>query len=239
MNTARPWLTHGVGFDTEPAAGTAPPAVPPAAGAGAAPKTLADVLAAHPHLASELDTRTASIAAKEKDQGKRFGLAEWAKELGVPDGNPDVVADAFRKYTLQQTAQMTEAEKARTEAEALRTQAEAALREAKQAKFDAAAIKWLSLANCEDPAILAPTLLALGVTVDSTDEEIKAAVAELVKRTPGAFTGKAGGTPGAGNPGGPPAGAPGGTGNGREGSVEAELKSQLERVATRHRGRIR
>lgn len=209
------------------------PATAPAPAGAPSPPTLEQVLRDHPHLAAELDSRTANVAAREKDQGRRSGLQEWAKGLGVDD--PDVVADGYRKYAEQQKATMSEADRARAEAEQDRAAAQRELAAAKQARFDAAAIKHLSAANAEDPAVLAPSLLALGVTVDSTDEEIQAAVGKLRERTPGAFTAKPAGTPGGGNPGGPPAGSPGGTGSGQNASAESESKAQLERVQNRYK----
>lgn len=225
MNAGRPWLgmMHGIGFDTEgaPEGGGTGGGGGPATGETGPPVETVTMTKA------EYDAAMMKVGTREKDQGKRSGLQEWAKGLGADD--PAVIAEAFKRYTEQQAAQMTDAEKTKQDADQIKADAAQILQDAKQAKFDATAIKYLGLANAEDPELLAASLTRLGVTVDSTEEEIKAAVAELKKRTPGAFAGKPGGTPAGGNPGKPPAGTPGGKGDGKA-EPGQQAREQRERI---------
>jgi hypothetical protein len=234
MNTRRPRLTHGIAFqtrdDTGGGTGTGGTGTPGGTG-GTPPKTLAQVLAEHPHLAGELDARTQRIAATEKTQGKNSALLEFAKGLGVED--PNIIAETFRRHQEQQAAQMSDAERAKSEAEKARAEAQQALTEAKQAKLDAIAIKQLSKAGAEAPEVMAAGLTRFGVTLDSDEQAVAAAVEEMKKVMPGSFGPKATGTPaGAGNPGTPPAGTPQGGKTGTDGAG-GQAKAQLERLQNR------
>jgi hypothetical protein len=206
------------------------PAAPPA-GAGSAPKTLEQVLKEHPHLEQELTGRTQRIATREKEQGERTALQRWAQQLGVTDGNPEVVAEAFRRYSEQQTANMSEAERIRAEAEKDRQEAARERQEAKQAKFDAVAIKVLSKAGAEAPEVMAAGLPRFGVDLDSDEDAVAKAVEEMKKVLPGSFGGKPTGTPQAGA-GQPPAGSPqaGRTGEDKVGDL---ARRQQERYVNR------
>jgi hypothetical protein len=196
-------------------------------GAPTAPRTLADVLKAHPHLAQELDTRTSEVAAREKDQGRRSGIQEWAKSLGVED--PNIVAEGYRRYAEQQAASMTEAEKAKADAERAKAEAERVLAEAKKERLNALAIKHLTAANATSPELLTASLTALGVTVDSDEEAVKAAVGKLKEQLPGAFAGSASGTPSTGGAGTPPVGSPGASGDGKS-KPGAQAAAHIERL---------
>jgi hypothetical protein len=243
MESSRPWLSrmHGVGFekDDEKTGGTGGGAGSGSGtGTGTASKpSLADLLTQHPHLKDELATEVQRVGTREKEQGKRSGLQDFLAQNGLGEiADPTVVVDGYRKFMEAQQAQMTDAERLRSEAEQAKALATKALADAKQERFDAKAIRLLQQAGAEDAELLAATLGRLGVTVDSDDEAIKAAVTELKKRSPGAFAGKAKGTPGTGNPGGPPAGSPGGTGDGKA-PVGQLAQSQIERMYPKQKQR--
>jgi hypothetical protein len=231
MNTRRPWL-HGIGYNTEdPSGGGGAPPAGNGTGGSSAKATLAQILADHPHLNDEINARTQRIAATEKKQGQDQGLRDFAKSLGVED--PNVIAETFRRAQEAQTAQMTEAEKAKADAQKTQAEAAKALTEAKQARLDALAIKHLSKAGAEAPEVMAAGLTRFGVTVDSDEDTIGKAVEEMKKVLPGSFGPKATGVPaGAGHPGQPPAGTPQGgkTGSDLQGSV---ADRQLERIVNR------
>lgn len=234
MKMTRPWLTHGIAFETDPnpAGGGAPTGTGtggPAGGGGQ--KTLADILKEHPHISAEVDARTQRIAATEKTQGKTAGVAELAKTLGLD--SPDEIAAIVKAHRDAQSAAMTEAEKAKADAAKTKAEADAALRDAKQARLDAIAIKHLSKAGAEAPEVLAAGLARFGVTLDSGEEDVAKAVEEMKKVMPGSFGPHPTGTPaGAGHPGTPPAGTPQGASTGAD-QMGSLAKAQLERRTNR------
>jgi hypothetical protein len=236
MEPSRPWLSrmHGVGFETDDektggTGGGAGSGTGTGSGGEKPRLTLAQILEQHPHVKDELTSEVQRVGAREKDHGRRSGIQEFLAQHGIEAADPSVVVDGYRKFMEAQQAQMTDAERLRSEAEQAKALATKALADAKQERFDAKAIRFLQQAGAEDAELLAATLGRLGVTVDSDDEAIKAAVQELKKRSPGAFAGKPKGTPGTGNPGGPPAGSPGGSGDGKAPAGQL-AQSQKERI---------
>lgn len=231
MNTGRPWLTHGIAFDVTDTQGGDRSAGAPAGGAPAGLPSLESLLKQHPHIEAELTGRTQRIASKEKEQGERTALQRWAQQLGVTDGNVEVVAEAYRRHSEQQAAAMSEADRAKADREKDRADAARALEEAKQARFEALAIKHLSKANAEAPEIMAASLARFGVDLDADEDAISKAVEEMKKVLPGSFGGKASGTPQAG-PGKPPASTPQGRSTGED-KKGAQAAAHLERRANR------
>lgn len=225
-----PGLGHWLpAFEGEEGGGGAPPkapAAPPAGGNGGGGKPkLAELLEQHPHLQDELK----KLASREKDQGLRSGANEWARGQGFD--TPDALLEVVRKYQEAEQAKLSDADRAQQDAQRTRLEAASLLEQAKRTAFEANAVAALRAADAQDPEFLAAGLEKLGVTVDSTPDEIKAAVEEMRKRMPGAFGAPAPGTPGS-NPGTPPAASPGASGTG-VGELGAEARRQLERRVNR------
>lgn len=175
----------------------------------------------------------ARIAAKEKDQGARGAVAALAQKLGLQD--PAEIEAIVGQYRQQQDAQLSETEKARNEAAKLLEQAKAAHADAQQAKLEARSTAALGKAGAIDPDLLVTALTKLGVTADSSEEDLAAAVEQLKTQRSSQFARP--GAPAAGSdPGRSPAGSPHAGESGSVQSAEDQAKSIAERITQRRRG---
>lgn len=162
------------------------------------------------------------VAAREKDQGKRVGLSEFATNLGFT--KPDEV-EAFIKAARDKEQQgLTEAEKKISEATAKET-ALAAREAAIAAKEAEVARKGVLIGLGASGVDLEDAIALLRVADDATDDDVKAAAEALKTRRPELF-GAAGATAqdsGTQAPAPAPAGRPAGTQapQGRQGAQKA------------------
>lgn len=134
-----------------------------------------------------------AFMSREKDQGKRAGVREYAekfatslKDAGFDEATPlaDILELAKSKREADD-ALKSEAEKARDAAEASKVEAEGLLAKAKRDRHDAKVERLL--ADASNTAVAAASLTAYGVNVDSTDEELAAAITKLKAEAPGLF----------------------------------------------------
>lgn len=167
-----------------------------APGAGTPPEGNAPTDPRHPNFKDTTFTQeqVTAFMTREKDQGKRAGAREYAdklstsfKDAGFAEDTPlaEILALAVAKRDADE-ALKTEAQK--TADAAAKTQADAnlLLAEAKQDRFTAKVER--ALASASNVAVATASLTAYGVSVDSTDDELTAAVEKLKSDAPGLFT---------------------------------------------------
>lgn len=130
---------------------------------------------------------------REKAQGKRAGAREWAEKLtnnfkahGFPEDAKieDILALAASKRDADE-ALKSEAEKALDAANARQAELDAQLAAAKADRFDAKLERLLT--ESSNVKVAKASLTAYGVTVESTDDELKTAIASLKSDAPGLF----------------------------------------------------
>lgn len=160
----------------------------------------------------EQQAKIASIAAENKARGERAAKAAAEQALADKLGGRSLedllaVADAAQ---AAENAKKTEAERALEAANAAKAEAETIRSQAARELHDARVRSALLTAGVPEAGLTAVTVP--GVTVESTVEDIKAAVETLKTALPGLFTAKV--TPPAdpGKPGTPPPGEPVGAG---------------------------
>jgi signal recognition particle GTPase len=125
------------------------------------------------------------IMTKEKDQGKRSGRREVLDSLGFESFEE---AQAFKKLLQEaDAAKLSEADRAKKEAEAEKAAAAQERLEAKRDRFAAKLERQLTTAGVQ-PELVGKVTRLIESDVDSTDEEITAAVAELKATMPQLFT---------------------------------------------------
>lgn len=172
-----------------------------------------------------------ALIGREKSQSQRSALARFAAELGYE--KPDELAAIVKRHREEEDARLSEAEKARAEAERERQAAVKDRADAKRELFETRAAKLLTKADAADVEVATAALLgsAFGLTPDSDEKELQAAVEKLKQRTPGLFGAPNPGSP-VGDPGTPAPGArPGGAGE--KPVPGAQAKAMLERVQSR------
>jgi len=128
------------------------------------------------------------IAAAEADKGERRGkqaaAEEAAKTLGV---SVEEAARIIKAHQEAEAAAMSEAQRLEAAAKATQAAAEADRAAAKLELHAARVERALTTAGVDEKAIAAVNVP--GITVDSTPEEIKAAVDKLKVDVPSLFTG--------------------------------------------------
>lgn len=134
-----------------------------------------------------------AFLTREKDQGKRAGVREYAekfatslKDAGFDETTP--LADILSLAKLKREADdelKSETQKAHDAAAATKSEADGLLAQAKRDRHEAKVERLLSGAS--NTAVASASLTAYGVTVDSTDDEIKAAITKLKAEAPGLF----------------------------------------------------
>jgi hypothetical protein len=215
---------------SEPAGGSAPPPGKPAD-----PKAKEkDAAAAVEGMVSMTQERLNGLLAREKDQGQRGALSSAAEAAGF--GSFDDLLRIVAEKQKQDLDAMSDLDRKKAETETARREVAQLLEDAKQARFAAVALKALQAADAQDGPIAAAALLGggFGLTPDSDEAAIEAAVGKLKERAPGLFASKAN-PPAAGDPGKPPAGAkPGGAGVPEQ--PGSQKQSQLERIQRRRPG---
>jgi hypothetical protein len=227
-----PSLTCGVPI------GLLPSEAPPA-GAGAAkpadPKAKEkDAAAAVEGMVSMTQERLNGLLAREKDQGQRGALSSAAEAAGF--GSFDDLLRIVAEKQKQDLDAMSDLDRQKAETETARREAAKLLEDAREARFAAVALKALQAADAQDGPIAAAALLGggFGLTADSDEAAIEAAVGKLKERAPGLFAPKAA-PPAAGDPGKPPANAkPGGAGVPEQ--AGSQKQAQLERIQRRRPG---
>jgi hypothetical protein len=175
----------------------------------------------------------AKIAAREKDQGGRKAITDLGTRLGVQ--SVEEIEQIVAAYRQQQDAQLSEAERARVEATKLLEQAKAAHADAQQSKLEARSTAALTRAGAIDPDLLVAALAKLGVTADSSDEDLTAAVEQLKTQRTSQFA-RPGAPASAADPGRSPAGSPHAGESGSVQSAAERAKANVERIQQRRRG---
>lgn len=129
--------------------------------------------------------QVSNLMTKEKDQGRRQGRKEVLEKLGFKTLED---AEAFRK-TLQdaEAAQLSEVERARREAEQERQTAQQERDAAQAERFAAKLERALLRAGVPDTQVNKVARM-VSADVDSSDEDITAAVADLKDELPQLFT---------------------------------------------------
>jgi hypothetical protein len=220
--------------------GLLPSEAPPAGGGGAGPKPAdpkakeKDAAAAVEGMVSMTQERLNGLLAREKDQGQRGALSSAAEAAGF--GSFDDLLRIVAEKQKQDLDAMSDLDRKKAETETARREALKLLEDAKDARFAAVALKILQAADAQDGPLAAAALLGggFGLTPDSDEAAIEAAVGKLKDRAPGLFAPKTA-PPATGDPGKPPAGAkPGGVGVPEQ--PGSQKTAQLERIQRRRPG---
>lgn len=176
-------------------------------------------------------------AGRRVGEAKRKAQQELADQLGV---SVDEAKKIIEEKRQADEASKTEVDKAKEAAEQSKREADAAKAEAAKERFENRVYRKLSAAGVgagmEDEAAekqIARARRLLDVTVEATDDEIAAQIAEIKNDVPGLFTAKTeGGMPSGVTGGRPPAGGQPAGPTGIEAGRELARKEAESRKAT-------